>query len=359
MRRCDAYLRCAVHRPREIGMHRTRKRLAAAMGLALWAGAAGAAECGPAAKQSWIGDWFRAWELVSREVLRLAPAPAPQLVFFDAHCVWTTSSVTAPRAEATAGPALQGEALSWRAAAHDGKAIVLPDGQAMPVMQTSFAAPDGRGGAFFVMAAPSYWKASGVTSAELGLERLVTAVFVHEFSHTRQIAAFGPRLDALERSWHGEGEVSDDLVQHVLGEEPDYAADFARERDLLFAAAAAAAPDAARARELAAQALEAMRLRRATWFDGERAVLGELDDAFLSFEGAGQLAGYRWLIHPQGGALAPEVALPGTRRGGRFWSQDEGLALYLVLDRLASDWPVRAYADDAEGALAQLEHALR
>jgi hypothetical protein len=94
--------------------------------------------------------------------------------------------------------------------------------------------------------------------------------------------------------------------------------DFARERDSLFAATAAS---------------------------------DTMDDAFLSFEGTGQLAGYRWLFDPQGGGLAPEIALHGTRRGGKFWSQDEGPALYLVLDRLA-DWPTWAYAATAEGAPA-------
>lgn len=339
-------------------MKSNRSRLATAMGLVLWAGSAGASEKCDVPSQGWIRDWFEAWDLVSREALRLTPTPAPQFVFFDAHCVWTTSPVSAPASQVVAGPALQGERLPWRAFAHGGRSIMLPDGQTMPVTLTSFAAPDGRGGSFFVMAAPGYWKAAGVESGGPGLERLVTAVFVHEFSHTRQVAGFGPQLDALELAWRGEGEVSDNLVQEVLGKNEDYAAAFAEERDLLFAAAVAASEEAAR--ELAAKALDAMRRRREKWFTGEHTLLGSLDDAFLSFEGAGQLAGYRWLIHPRGGGLAPETALQGMRRGGAFWSQDEGLALYLVLDRLSPGWPLQAYdTTAAASALAQLEHALR
>ena len=88
-----------------------------------------------------------------------------------------------------------------------------------------------------------------------------------------------------------------------------------------------------------------MRARRARWFTGEQAVFAALDDVFLTMEGMGQWLAYRSLLSPGGGGLAPDAALPAVRRGGRQWSQDQGLALMLVVDRLLPGWQQRAFAD--------------
>lgn len=330
-------------------------RNALCAGLLALCTTAPAAACNMASATPWIEQWFDAWELVVGEVLRLPPAKAPAMVFFDAHCVWTTSAASGVNAPVVEGPSLLGETLSWRVREHGGE-LLLPDGGKAPPGLMSFAAPDGHGGEFFVMPSPAFWKEAGVESAEFGLAKLLVAVFVHEFSHTRQIAGFQQVIAPLERQWKGEQELSDDTVQQMFGDRPGYAMAFAAERDLLFAAATATSNEAAR--EQATSALVAMQSRHAAYFTGDHAWFAPLDDAFLSFEGAGQWVAYRWLHHPAGGGFDAALALSGLRRGGRFWSQDEGLALFLVLDRLDPAWPERAYGHPAAGALELLGNAL-
>jgi hypothetical protein len=89
--------------------------------------------------------------------------------------------------------------------------------------------------------------------------------------------------------------------------------------------------------------------RRKTWLSGEKASLGEIEDIFLTMEGAGQYAGLAWLSDPAGAGLTRDVALAGMRRGRR-WSQDEGLALFMALDRLAPGWPQTIFS--AKGVTA-------
>ena len=67
---------------------------------------------------------------------------------------------------------------------------------------------------------------------------------------------------------------------------------------------------------------------------------------------------YLWLTDPQGGAMSAEDALPYIRRGGRRWSQDEGLALLLVLSRLAPDAPREMFGANARTVLPLLRDAL-
>ena len=260
-----------------------------------------------------------------RDFLLVAPRPLPTIAAIDGECTYLLSRGRLDRAQASP---------------HGGTAV-LPDGQEAPIGPISFASGDA--GGYFAMSLPSVWRAAGVTS-ELGLERLMDAVLLHELMHTRQTGLAAEVLKPLAAAGGiVDDELSDDIVQERFGSDPDYAAAWSKERDLLFAAAAA--PDDAEARKLAASALELMRARHARWFEGENTVYRGFDDVFLTMEGMGQWLAYRFLLSPQGGDVSPEEALPAMRRGGRQWSQDHGLALLLVVDRLLPGWQQRAFRD--------------
>jgi hypothetical protein len=102
-------------------------------------------------------------------------------VFFDSTCVYTTSKVTAPNLAAVLGPAFLGKPLWWFAVAHH-DTITAPNGDRLPIALMSFANSDKKTGPFFVMAAPSYWEQQTKRDDPYGF----TAVFLHEFTHTRQ-----------------------------------------------------------------------------------------------------------------------------------------------------------------------------
>ena len=107
---------------------------------------------------------------------------------------------------------------------------------------------------------------------------------------------------------------------------------------------AAAEPDALAARKLAAEALALMEARQKRWFTGGDAYWKNYDDLFLTMEGFGQWVAFAWLADPRGAGLAPDAARK-KMSGTRWWSQEEGLALFLVIDRFVPDWPRRAFAE--------------
>jgi hypothetical protein len=43
----------------------------------------------------------------------------------------------------------------------------------------------------------------------------------------------------------------------------------------------------------------------------------------------------------------------------RWWAQDEGLGLFLVIDRLLPDWPRFVFRDPSMGAIELLEQAVQ
>jgi hypothetical protein len=322
-------------------------------------GAQSAAPAGPAVSAAagcefagerfaWADDALAGWHRVNHAHLRIAPVVPPVMVLFDESCTYTLR----PAADRSSAPiTLSGRAFQSSAVRHAGK-IALPDGAEIPAQLTSFAAPMKEGGMSFVMALPSIWR----TSAKASDPRvLATAVFMHEFTHT-QSGWMGRRIDSLTQRGL-DPDADDDVVQTRFADRPGFAAAYARERDLLYAAYAAT--ELGEARRLAAEALQQMTRRRAQFYTGEDAVYADAEDVFLTMEGSGQYAAYAWLTDPQGAARTADDALGSVRRDGRRWSQDEGLALFLVLQRLGVDWAAEVFGPSERTVIATLSQAVR
>ena len=270
------------------------------------------------ADREWLQGALAQWQVAERRWLGLASAPLPHVVAIDAACTYTM-----PR----------GEVSLAQGVPHDGESIDFGDFE-VPLGPISFADGSGR----FVMSLPSVWRASGVSS-RIDFDTFLEGVLLHEIMHTRQSALATAGLAEIEAQ-HPDLRISDDLVQDTFADDPAYVALYEAERGALMAAGEADDDDTARA--LAAEALSLMRERRARYFVGDRAFYDELEDVFLTMEGMGQ---YLMLLHfrsqPE---ITPELALQETLSGD-YWTQNQGLALFIVLDRLLPDWRDRAFRE--------------
>lgn len=297
-------------------------RLAGLLAAALPAPLLAAEQCAMSpADRAWLGSALAQWERSQHEELRVAQPTMPTVYAVDERC---THVLPGGSLEAMTGET------------HPPGKATIPELGEVPLGPISFAfAADG-----FVMSLPSVWRAAGVDSG-MGLERLMTGVLLHEILHTRQSEMVETIAVPAAAAQGLEDELSDDLLQERFEKNPAYARAFSDERDALFAAATA--DEDAVARGLAAHALHLMRDRRARWLSGPNAHFAVLDDVYLTMEGAGQWLIYRYFLSPEGGSADPAVALRETRRGAKWWSQDEGLALALTLDRLLPDWRERLF----------------
>jgi hypothetical protein len=291
--------------------------------------------------RDWIDHALGDWRFAEVHELRLQPKPLPPIEIFDGHCQYVSSSNASPP--------------EWKGSTH-GATVSLPDGSKIPAGVVSFAAPvAGQTDAgFFVISLPSVWRANDVQSG-LGLERLMEGVFLHEMTHTRQFYFVNPTMERLTKVNHLPDDISDDSLQDTFSKNPDYVLDYNQEVDLLYEAASASSDD--KARRIAKTALAHIRARRAKWFTGKLAYWTEVDDVFLTMEGLGQWIAYAWLTDPKGANVAPAVALPEVRRKRNHWTQDEGLALFLVIDRLVPSWQDLAFANRPELAESLLARA--
>ncbi len=182
-------------------------------------------------------------------------------------------------------------------------------------------------------------------------------VLLHEMTHTRQFYFVNPMMDRLTKQYGLADDTGDDSLQDAYEKNAAYVAGYEAERDLLYAAALA--PTDAEAKALAGKALTKILARRAKWFVGDSQKWTAIDDVFLTMEGLGQWTAYAWFTDKNGLNLDPVKVLPEVRRKRNRWTQDEGLAVFLVVDRLVPDWQKFAFAAKPELVEALLDRATR
>ena len=277
------------------------------------------------AEQNWIDGSLHAWSHMANGRLHLAPSAAPTIIMFNDKCRFEARATETPR---------------WKGEPHRGE-IRLPDGSEVAVGVVSAASHDDKSDTtFFVMALPPVWETAGIPiSGDLNGLR---GVFLHEFAHTRHTEALKPAFQAAAAIQPMPEDLDDDGIQKRFGTDPVYAAVVEKEMRLL--AEAAHEPDEAKAKELGRQALSLIEARQQRWFNGPGVVWKHYDDIFLTMEGFGQWVAYAWLADPKGGGLTEAAAEEKMRGRKRWWTQEEGLSLFLFVDRFVPDWPQRAFA---------------
>jgi len=298
--------------------------------------------------------WFSAWELISKDIYHIRKASPVEFVFFDEKYVYSTSGTTITDGSPIKGCNLLNLKLNWKKAPHNGT-ITMPDKATIPIGLMSFAAeiPQEQNKSFFAMPLPSYWMKSGVESKELGLENLITGVFIHEFSHSQQMQNFGKQITLYEKNNTFEVDFNDDIVQNIFQNNTSYVKSYNQEVNLFYSAINNNSLD----KPFLNKAFELMKLRQKEYFKEEYKELTEIDNFFLTMEGLGQYSMYLWLTHPKGGNLKKEVAIQGVRRHKNWWSQDEGFALFLVLDCISKSkkWAKEMFGNNTVSVTSLIE----
>lgn len=301
--------------------------------------------------------WFSAWKLVCKDIYKIDRLKKVDFVFYDDKYVYTTSALTGKDGQKLEKNKLMNLSLKWKKKEHN-HTIILPDSTLLPVQLQSFAAENKRekGKAFFVMPLPSFWKKSGVDSKELGIGNLVCGVFVHEFSHSQQMQNFGKRMGSFEKDYHFDTDFNDDIIQNLFSKNADYTALYNKEVKLFYNSVLNENLD----KSLLKEGLQTMYKRQGDYFKDKNSFLKEIDNFFLTMEGLGQYSMYLWLINPKGGNIEKSIALEGVRRNKKWWSQDEGLVLFLILEKMTEPhtWVKIMFGDQTVSAINLIENRL-
>lgn len=272
----------------------------------------------------WLGQALAGWQVVVRDFLKVLRHPLPTIVTYDGRCSYMLSAPS-------------GSPARWSVSQHRGE-ITLPNGMKIPPAPNAANAATQNGEHFVLMSLPSIWRPVAPKS-DIPLEWFLEGVLFHELTHAYQ-SVVTPELSfpSLQKRLSLPANISDDSVQEAFGANAAYVRDYQSERDLLFRAASAASEPEARA--FACEALAKLRARRARHFTGSNAHWALVDEISLTGEGVGEWVSYKWLTRRRG--LASSLVLSKLR--GRYWSQEQGLAIFLTVDRLVPDWQRRLFS---------------
>ena len=285
---------------------------------------------------------MKAWNYAANRLSGIGHVKKLEAVIFDKECVVASST------------AMNGGPNRWTSKRHGGT-INLPDGAALPVQVISFSGSDGDR-SFFVMSTPSIWRAAGKTGKGTTLETLMTAVMLHEGTHVAQMPTYGTVIGAISERNKLPEDFNDDSIQQQFKDNAQFADSVVREAQLLFAASRAATR--AEAIDLARSARELMKARYARWFVGKDAYLAEAEPIWLTLEGSGQWLAFRWETDPRGGGVSATAVMPGFETD-KWWSQREGLAAFLALERLTGTaWKQQAFGRGEKNVLQMLDEAI-
>jgi hypothetical protein len=288
-------------------------------------------------EKAWLRESLFAWEEISTRVLHLPAAPHAPVILFDAACEYR----------------LDAGAMTPTGTLHGGH-IALPNTQRLAPAPVGFASlAVGDTAPFLVMALRSVWE-SDTMQIDEDWDQFLTRSFIHEMTHTRQLPVVVPRLRAAG-GLAGMNDVDDDIIQETFDTSAAFGTAVQREIQLLYEAAAARG--AADRQRRARLALNAIKARREQFFGGEAAPWAFVEQVMLDLEGAAEFAelSYLRLANPR---TPPTRLLQRVRGDHAFWSQDEGLALFLLLDALHPGWSGETFTGDPRSALDLIDMAL-
>jgi len=84
-----------------------------------------------------------------------------------------------------------------------------------------------------------------------------------------------------------------------------------------------------------------------------------LDDIFLSLEGSAMWGQYRIMLKNLPPGLNEKEALPWILQRTPAWSQEEGLALFLLIDRLDPNWKSQFFNNELPSAFEYLRGIIK
>lgn len=289
---------------------------------------------------------FNAWELVSNEVYKINTLKPTDFLLFDDKYLYTTSTISGKDGTIIKGPNLLGQKNVWRKKEHNGK-LILPDGQErkVEIMAFTYSLSGQKAKSFFVMPILDFWISHKVDDHGIGLDRLTTVVFVHEFCHSQQFedGYNGMENGAFDKYFtaHGNEVFMDDIMQDIYEKDSVYTKEYEKELNLF--TIAFQAKTKTEMKILAKDAITALEERQKRILLEDKRDLAEIDNYWLTIEGVAQFSSFQYLINPKGGKLSTEKGLKSLKTAS--WSQEEGFAIVYLFSKLSEpkDWSQKMF----------------
>jgi hypothetical protein len=293
--------------------------------------------------QTALNQWDEAAALLGRGVAEL-----PWAIFYDENCVWHLNPGKGRHGAAQdVRFTFNGRPVPVKASPYR-KQFKLPNGQKLTADAAAFSSIKKDETTFYVMALPSVWRKDPRVRPDEDVEKFATGVMLHEMTHTIHLLAIAKAVEKLARTSKVPTNLNDDHLQEVFEKNPDYVRDYKEEIEFYYEANRT--QEDPKALELLRAALRKSDERRSKYFQGDHAHFRSLEPMFLNMEGVAT-----WVAYKVENSGEPDP----SKFAGRFWSQNQGLVLFLLLDRFHPGWKTTVFDDSVPSPFAMLDTALK
>jgi hypothetical protein len=280
------------------------------------------------------------WEYSCKSELHIDPGTLPWIIFYDSTTAWHINP------EVALLPMHEKLISSVRFAGVDyplfrvdhKKKLWLPERDAIDVKARSAAAMPVNNNmkTFFISPVPAYFHTLAPPEHTPNLDLLLRGLNMHELTHTRQLPFVLPQILKAQKKYKLPESIDDNSIERTFEKNEAYKTLFFKEKTHLWNAVMTSNVDSCKLELKAALQLAAERQRR--FFVKENEGYKKLDDIFLALEGSAMWAQYKITLKYAPPGQSPAQTIFFIYEHGNSWSQEEGLALFLIIDKLVPGW---------------------
>ena len=313
-------------------------------------------------------DWMQAvldnWQAVCRRDLRISAQPLPWIIFYDEDAAWHLHPETRllpPHEVSTHALRFAGKAYPLVRAVHQNGKVWVPDREPLPVDAAHprmAAMPyDSDRHSFFIAPLPGVFHRLGGPDQARNLDELFLGAAAHELTHTRQLVYAIAKINRLRLRYKLPEHLDDNIIEREFGAHDEYKRLHEEEGEQLTRALRARNLDDTR--RAAEQVVLVSQKRKERFFVGDKEGYSNLEDIFLAMEGLAMWVQYRTAREraPSGEDWLTTFIKLGERADA--WSQADGLALLVLIERLAPGWHARFLVPDFPSPFTVLREAVR
>jgi hypothetical protein len=312
---------------------------------------------------AWMQAVLDSWEAICRRDLRIDAEPLPWIIFYDEDSAWQLQPEKGwlpPHEVSPHSVRFLGADYPLVRVPHRGGKLWVPDRESLPVeaarLHVATMPYDDERKSFFVAPLPAlFHKLAGEDQAR-HLDELFLGVAIHELTHTRHHPYAMPHIARLRLRYRLPDSFDDNVIQQQFGSDDEYKAMYEAERSAFTRAILSSNLD--ECRRAVREALLLTQKRKDRFFVGDKEGYSGLEDIFLAMEGLAMWAQYRTAREraPSGEDWRQTLKTLAERRDA--WSQEEGLGLFLLIDRLLPGWQARVLTADFTLPFAMLREAV-
>lgn len=291
---------------------------------------------------NWMQTILDNWETVCHRDLEIPLEPLPWIIFYDerqALHLNPDQKLLPAHQPTSASLKFAGKSYALQRVNHD-KKLWLPGNQPLTIdinnLQEVAMLYDKCQKTFFIAPLPSLYHKLAPPDQPSVLDELFIGNSAHELTHTRQLVYFGRQIEALRKRYKLPESLDDNIIEREFKTNTVYKKLYEEEKKLMTQALLAKNQDDCLPAVRAFLAVSEQRQKM--FFTKEKDGYKELEDIFLSLEGLAM-----WAQFKTARDRAPKdeewlKTLITLAQRSDSWSQEEGLGLFLLIERLVPNW---------------------